>query len=92
MRIGADHARHADAFEIVNGNVDDSAKSAAYVNAAGGSGQCKTYDYAADLFGHHYLSYETSLSISGGTEATKYYVSGTTRNDGGTMLNTYSKR
>lgn len=50
------------------------------------------YDYQKDLYGRRDLSYETNASLSGGTDATKYFLSGTTKRDGGTLLNTDAKR
>ena len=44
------------------------------------------------MYGRKALSYETSTSVSGGTENTKYYVSGLVKNDEGIALNTGYKK
>ena len=49
---------------------------------------CPDYDYQEALFGQRDPSYETSLSVSGGSEGTRYLVSATGKVDNGTMINT----
>ena len=45
------------------------------------------------LYGNHYLSYETALSLRGGGQNTTYYASGTVKHDGGLATNTgYNKQ
>jgi TonB-dependent starch-binding outer membrane protein SusC len=45
------------------------------------------------LYGNHYLSYETGLSLRGGSDNTTYFASGTVKHDGGLAVNTgYSKQ
>ena len=51
-----------------------------------------TYDHEDELYGRKALSYETSASVSGGTENTKYYVSALVKNDEGIALNTGYKK
>ncbi len=51
-----------------------------------------TFDHEDELYGRKALSYETSASVSGGTENTKYYVSGLIKNDEGIALNTGYKK
>ncbi len=51
------------------------------------------FDHDQHVGGYNPLSYETSASISGGTETTRYYVSGLVKSDGGIILNTgYDKQ
>jgi TonB-linked SusC/RagA family outer membrane protein len=57
-------------------------------NAAGG----QIFDNEDALYGEHPLSYETDMSVSGGTEQTRYYVSGLIKNDGGIGVNTGYKK
>jgi TonB-linked SusC/RagA family outer membrane protein len=57
-------------------------------NAANG----QTFDNEAFLYGEHPLSYETDASVSGGTEQTRYYVSGLLKSDGGIGINTGYKK
>jgi TonB-dependent starch-binding outer membrane protein SusC len=53
-------------------------------NEAGG----RTFDIEDQIFGRHALSYETSASVSGGNERTKYFLSGLVKNDEGIAINT----
>ena len=53
---------------------------------------CPYYDYQGDLYGQTKLAYETALSLSGGTDATKFYVALNDKGDPGTMLNTGARR
>jgi TonB-dependent starch-binding outer membrane protein SusC len=62
----------------------------AKVTAAFQPGQ--TFNFEDELYGRKALSYETNASISGGTENTKYYVSGLVMNDGGIAINTGYKK
>ena len=50
------------------------------------------FDNEDALYGEHPLSYETDMSVSGGTEQTRYYVSGLVKNDGGIGVNTGYKK
>lgn len=50
-------------------------------------------NFEKDLYGDKSLSYETNLSLSGGSEATQYFISGVASHDNGIMYNTgYSKQ
>jgi len=52
-----------------------------------------TYDIEDEIYGRKALSYETSASVSGGTDQTRYYVSGLIKNDEGIAINTdYEKQ
>jgi TonB-linked SusC/RagA family outer membrane protein len=51
------------------------------------------FDTEELLAGNSPLSYETALSVNGGTETTRYYVSGLVKHDGGIVTNTgYDKQ
>jgi TonB-linked SusC/RagA family outer membrane protein len=52
----------------------------------------RSFDFEGDLYGRKGLSYETNASVSGGTESTKYYISGSVRNDEGIATNTGYKK
>lgn len=53
---------------------------------------CPYYDYQGALYGQNGLAYETSLSMTGGSELTKYFVSANDKKDPGTMINTGARR
>ncbi|MDB4900703.1 MAG: TonB-dependent outer membrane protein SusC/RagA, partial [Gemmatimonadetes bacterium] len=45
------------------------------------------------LYGNHFLSYDTGLSLRGGNQSTTYFASGTVKHDAGLAVNTgYSKQ
>jgi TonB-dependent starch-binding outer membrane protein SusC len=52
----------------------------------------RTFDVEDQIYGRQALSYETSASVSGGTEQTRYYVSGLIKNDEGIAINTGYKK
>jgi TonB-linked SusC/RagA family outer membrane protein len=58
-------------------------------NDAGG----RTFNNEEFLFGRSDLSYETSANVSGGTDQTRYFLSGLVKNDKGIAINTgYEKQ
>jgi TonB-linked SusC/RagA family outer membrane protein len=62
-----------------------------YCNLPGGA--CPYYDNISPLFDRHPLSSETDVSVSGGTDVTRYFVSGLVKRDGGIAPNTgYDKQ
>ena len=54
----------------------------------------KCHDYEEELYGRKALSYETDLSVRGGTQngGTTYFVAGSLRNDAGIQVNTQYKK
>ena len=59
------------------------------------SASVKCRDYEQELYGRKDLSYETDLSVRGGTPtgATTYFIAGTVRHDAGIQVNTqYNKQ
>jgi TonB-linked SusC/RagA family outer membrane protein len=52
----------------------------------------RSFNFEDQLYGQKGLSYETDASVSGGTENTKYYISGLIKNDDGIALNTGYKK
>jgi len=54
--------------------------------------QGRVFDHEKELFGRKPLSYETDASVSGGTENTRYYISGLVKDDGGIATNTGYKK
>jgi TonB-linked SusC/RagA family outer membrane protein len=52
----------------------------------------RSFNFEDELFGRKGLSYETNASVSGGTENTKYYVSGLMKDDEGIAINTGYKK
>ncbi|HXE58805.1 MAG TPA: SusC/RagA family TonB-linked outer membrane protein [Gemmatimonadales bacterium] len=53
----------------------------------------RTFDIEDQLYGRNALSTETSLSVTGGSDQTRYYLSGLVKNDEGIAINTdYQKQ
>jgi TonB-linked SusC/RagA family outer membrane protein len=52
----------------------------------------RIFSHEGELYGRKALSYETNASVSGGSENTRYYVSGLVKNDEGIALNTGYKK
>jgi TonB-linked SusC/RagA family outer membrane protein len=53
-----------------------------------GAGACPFYDHEQELGGQRKLSAETTANITGGTDKTRYYASGTYENEPGIIVNT----
>jgi TonB-linked SusC/RagA family outer membrane protein len=77
----------AGAEAFVNGAID-TATLAQWFQDNGGF-----HDFQDEVYGDKSLSYETDLSVSGGSENTQYFVSGLESHDNGIMKNTgYDKQ
>ena len=50
------------------------------------------YDHEMELFGRKPVSYETSASVNGGTETTRYFLSGLVKRDGGINTRTWADK
>lgn len=51
-----------------------------------------SFDYEALLFGERPLNYENALSLSGGSESTRYFVSTLMQREGGIVKNTFADK
>lgn len=51
-----------------------------------------SFDYEALLFGERPLNYENALSLSGGSERTRYFVSTLMQREGGIVKNTFADK
>ncbi len=50
------------------------------------------FDHEEELAGRHDLSFETSASVSGGTQGSRYYIAGSIKDDAGIITNTGFQR
>jgi TonB-linked SusC/RagA family outer membrane protein len=67
--------------------------SSAQAYCTGAGGACPYFDNISPLWDNHPLSTETDASVSGGNDATRYFVSGLVKRDGGIAPNTgYDKQ
>ena len=72
------------AVPTVAGNAAGEAAAASACTAS----SCPYYDYVGELFGRKDLSWETTASMSGGIESTKYFASLRDQQEAGTAMNT----
>jgi TonB-linked SusC/RagA family outer membrane protein len=56
------------------------------------NGRLPAYDHLQEIAGTKPLAYETDLTVSGGAENTRYFLSGSTKRDGGIIDNTFNDR
>ena len=54
--------------------------------------QGRTFDFEDELYGRHSLASETDASVSGGTDQTKYFISGLVKNEPGIGTHTGYKK
>ena len=81
-----------DAFAAVRANIGDSARSQQIVDSVYALNASPFYDYQKELYGQGNLSYETTVSASGGSQLARYYGSALAQKDYGTMINTSAQR
>jgi TonB-linked SusC/RagA family outer membrane protein len=75
--------RFADAAEV-----DAANPGAGYGALYCGGGACPFFDHEQELAGQKKLAVETIASVTGGTDNTRYYASGTLQNEPGIIPNT----
>jgi TonB-dependent starch-binding outer membrane protein SusC len=63
-----------------------------YCPGGSATSACPYYDYQHELYKTRGVAYETNLSMSGGSDVTKYFVSGSDKDNPGTLLNTGARR
>jgi len=65
----------------------DATTAGQYCNLPGGTptggGLCPNYDNIGPLWNEHQLSWETDANITGGSDQTRYFISGLLKRDGG---------
>ena len=69
-----------------------SAADTALIKSYEVNGQLPTYDHLQEIAGNKPISYETNIDVSGGSENTRYFLSGSTKRDGGIIDNTFNDR
>ena len=78
----------AQALTTVVGNNEGIAAA----NAACTATSCPYFDYQQELYGHKDPSFESVMSLSGGVGGTRYYASGSDKQESGIALNTGARR
>ena len=77
-----------DALSAIGNNPEGIAAATAACTAT----SCPYYDYQGELYGRTDPSYESVLSLSGGVGSTRYYASGSDKQETGIGINTGARR
>ncbi len=78
----------AQALSEIGGNPEGIAAATAVCTAT----SCPYYDYQGELYGRKDPSYESVMSLSGGVGSTRYYASGSDKQEAGIGLHTGARR
>ena len=78
----------AQALSSIGANPEGIAAATAACTAT----SCPYYDYQQQLYGHKDPSFESVMSLSGGVGGTRYYASGSDKQESGIALNTGARR
>ncbi|HCU12298.1 MAG TPA: hypothetical protein DGB72_09255 [Gemmatimonadetes bacterium] len=78
----------ADALSEIGANNEGIAAATAVCSAT----SCPYYDYQGELYGRKSPSYESVMSLSGGVGSTRYYASGSDKQEAGIAMNTGARR
>ena len=95
QRLGQFHVQSVLKSRVFTDSVEADAVygGGAQAFCTGANGACPYYDNISPLWDRHPLSAETDVSVSGGNDATRYFVSGLVKRDGGIAPNTgYDKQ
>jgi TonB-dependent starch-binding outer membrane protein SusC len=81
-------------FRKVGGRIFETQTEAiqAFGAQAGPLWSSAVYDHDEEIAGNKPLHYQTDLSVSGGTESTKYFASALMRHEGGIVTGTYANK
>ncbi len=77
-----------DALSEIGANPEGIAAATAVCTAT----SCPYYDYQGELYGRKSPSYESVMSLSGGVGGTRYYASGSDKQESGIATNTGARR
>ena len=77
-----------DALSAIGSNPEGIAAA----NAACTASSCPYFDYQGELYGRTDPSYESVMSLSGGVGSTRYYASGSDKQEAGIGINTGARR
>jgi TonB-linked SusC/RagA family outer membrane protein len=81
-------ANLADALSEIGANNEGIAAATAACTAT----SCPYFDYQGDLYGRKSPSFESVMSLSGGVGSTRYYASGSDKQESGIAMNTGARR
>ena len=88
-KMGARHFQNlAQALSEIGSNPEGIAAATAVCTAT----SCPYYDYQGELYGRKDPSFESVMSLSGGVGSTRYYASGSDKQEAGIALGTGARR
>ena len=85
-------SRHFDNLPQALSQIGANPEGIAAATAACTATSCPYFDYQGELYGRKDPSYETVMSLSGGVASTRYYASGSDKQEAGIGLNTGARR
>ena len=85
-------SRHFQNLAQALSEIGANAEGIAAANAACTATSCPYFDYVGELYGRKSPSYESVMSLSGGVGSTRYYASGSDKQEAGIAMNTGARR
>ena len=85
-------SRHYNNLAQALSEIGSNPEGIAAATAACTATSCPYFDYQGELYGQHDPSYETVMSLSGGVNSTRYYASGSDKQETGIGINTGARR
>ena len=85
-------SRHFQNLAQALSEISTNPEGIAAATAACTATSCPYYDYIGELYGRKSPSYESVMSLSGGVGSTRYYASGSDKQEAGIALNTGARR
>ena len=84
--------RHFSNLTQALGAIGANPEGIAAATAACTATSCPYFDYTDELYGRKNPSYESVMSLSGGVNSTRYYASGSDKQEAGIAMNTGARR
>lgn len=85
-------SRHFQNLDQALSEIGSNAEGIAAANAACTASSCPYFDYQGELYGRKSPSYESVMALSGGVGGTRYYASGSDKQEAGIAMNTGARR
>ena len=90
--IRSQGTRHFANLTTALGAIGANPEGIAAATAACTATSCPYFDYIGDLYGRKSPSFESVMSLSGGVNSTRYYASGSDKQEAGIGINTGARR
>ena len=85
-------SRHYDNLAMALTQIGANPEGIAAATAVCTATSCPYYDYVGELYGRKSPNYESVMSLSGGVGRTRYYASGSDKQEAGIAMNTGARR